>query len=146
MPGGQSFLFGNNPIRGIIREKGLPQMHPRFDKVKERASAPYIDEPKEAQPQAEIRPRRPSQRAGVSLQERRSTELRKLQRARLAKRLWTLGERVEFEFVEHLIATFDLDEDAVIRIEQRFAGLDLEALRALGAERLPPSPLHQVKR
>jgi hypothetical protein len=91
-------------------------------------------------------PRAPTRSVGVSLQERRSAELRKLQRARLAKRLWTLGERVEFELVEHLIATFDLDEDAVIRIEQRFAGLDLEALRALGADRLPPSPLHQVRR
>jgi hypothetical protein len=96
------------------------------------------------QPQDDVKRSRPPQRAGASLQERRAAELRRLQRARYAKRIWALGERIEFELLECLIKNFDLDEDAVARVLDRFAGLDPEVLRALGADRLPPAPIRSV--
>jgi len=80
------------------------------------------------------------------LQERRSAELRRLRRQRYAQRIHRLGERVEFELLEHLITAFDLDEDAVDRVLDRFAGIDPKVLRAVGADRLPPSPIRQVQR
>jgi hypothetical protein len=80
----------------------------------------------------------------LPLRERRSAELRRQQRTRYASRIYLLGERVQFELVEHLIRTFDLDEDVVRRILDRFAGLDPVALRAIGAEVMPPIPLRSV--
>jgi hypothetical protein len=77
--------------------------------------------------------------AEPSLRELQSAELR---RQRYAKRIWALGERVEFELVEKLIEHFALDEDAVDQILDRFAGLDASVLRALGADRLPALPVH----
>jgi hypothetical protein len=62
------------------------------------------------------------------------------------QRIWRLGHRAEYELLEHLIGTFGLDEDAVDRILDRFAELDPVMLRALGADRLPPAPLHLVRR
>jgi hypothetical protein len=79
-----------------------------------------------------------------SLQECRTAELRRLRRQRYAKRIWPLGERVEFELIEHLITAFDLDEDAVDRVLGRFAGLDADVLRELGGDKLPASPIHAV--
>ena len=114
--------------------------------VKDRAAASCIGEPKEAQPQAEIRPRRPSLRVGAALAERRAAELRRLQRQRYAARIWRLGDRVQFELVEKFIKHFGIDEEAARQILDRFAGLDIEALRALGADRLPPAPIRQVQR
>ena len=76
---------------------------------------------------------------------RRSAELRRLQRQRYAERIWRLGDRVQFELVEKFIEHFGLDEDAVAHILGRFAGLDIEVLRALGADRLPPSPIRSVR-
>jgi hypothetical protein len=79
-----------------------------------------------------------------SLRQRQSAELRRLRRQRYAQRIWPLGERVEFELVEKLIEHFALDEDTVDHILDRFAGLDPDALRALGANRLPLLPIHSV--
>jgi hypothetical protein len=81
---------------------------------------------------------------GPSLREARSAELRRLRRQRYARRIWLLGERVEFELVEHLIAAFNLNEDAVDRVLDRFAGLDADVLRELGGDKLPASPIHAV--
>ena len=81
-----------------------------------------------------------------NLSERQAQENRRLRRQRYAQRIWRLGDRVEFELVEHLITAFDLDEDAVARVLDRFAGPDPQVLRALGADRLPPSPIRQVQR
>jgi hypothetical protein len=72
--------------------------------------------------------------------------LRRLRRQRYVQRIWRLGDRVEYELVEHLIGTFGLDEDAVDRILDRFADLCPVVLRALGADRLPAAPLHLVRR
>ena len=58
-----------------------------------------------------------------SLRERRSIELRRLRRAHYAQRIWYLGDRVEYELIEYLIAEFDLDQDRVDRILDRFADL-----------------------
>jgi hypothetical protein len=80
-----------------------------------------------------------------SLQERRTAELSRLRRQRYARRIWPLGERVEFELVEHLITAFDLDEDAVDRVLDRFAGLDADVLRALGGDKLSASPIRPVR-
>jgi hypothetical protein len=80
-----------------------------------------------------------------SLQERRTAELRRLRRQRYAQRIWRLGERVAFELVEHLIAAFDLDEDAVDNVLGHFAEINPNVLRALGADRLPPAPIHAVR-
>lgn len=90
--------------------------------------------------------RHTSQTHAEVLRERRSAELRRLQRARYAAGIHALGERVQFELVEQLIIirTFDLDEDAGRRILDRFAGLDPVALRAIGAEVMPPIPLRSV--
>jgi hypothetical protein len=81
---------------------------------------------------------------GSSLRETRSAELRRLQRARYVQRIWPLGEKLEFELIEKLIEHFGLDEDAVSHILDRFAGLDPNVLRALGADRLPASPIRSV--
>ena len=75
----------------------------------------------------------------------RTAELSRLRRQRYARRIWPLGERVEFELVEHLITAFDLDEDAVDRVLDRFAGLDADVLRALGGDRLSASPIRPVR-
>ena len=80
-----------------------------------------------------------------SLQAQRGYEARRLRRQRYAQRIWRLGERVEFELVEHLITAFALDEDAVDRVLDRFARLDHKVLKVLGADRLPPSPTREVQ-
>jgi hypothetical protein len=80
-----------------------------------------------------------------SLAERQSAELRRLQRQRYAQRIWRLGDRVQFELVEKFIKHFGIDEEAARQILDRFAGLDIEALRALGADRLPSSVIRQVQ-
>jgi hypothetical protein len=100
------------------------------------ASAAHLQGARRSAPRAPAR----------SLAERQSAELRRLQRQRYAQRIWRLGDRVEFELVEHLITAFDLDEDAVARVLDRFAGLDIEALRAAGGDRLPPAPIRSVPR
>jgi hypothetical protein len=79
-----------------------------------------------------------------SLQTRRASEARRLRRQRYSARIWPLGDRVLFGLVDHIAGRFDL-EDEVVRLLDRFAGLDLEALRALGADRLPCSPLRAVR-
>ena len=80
----------------------------------------------------------------LSLKARRSAELRRLQRQRYAERIWRLGDRVQFELVEKFIEHFGLDEEAARQILDRFAGLDIEVLRALGADRLSPAPIRSV--
>jgi hypothetical protein len=82
--------------------------------------------------------------SAARLQERRGAELRRLRRQRYAKRIWALGERVEFELVEKLIRHFALDEDAVDLILNRFAALDPAILRALGGDRIPEPPLRVI--
>ena len=81
----------------------------------------------------------------LSLQSRRLSETRRLRRQRYAARIWRLGDRVLFELVEHIAGRFDL-EDEVDRLLDRFAGLDPDALRLLGADRLPPNPTRIVPR
>jgi hypothetical protein len=91
-----------------------------------------------------VNKKRRALQSALSLKERQSAELRRLRRARYARRIHRLGARVEFELIEHLVKKFELDEDAVDHILDRFAGLDAEVLKALGADRLQVPPIHQV--
>jgi len=77
------------------------------------------------------------------LQERRDAELRRLQRQRCAKCVWSLGDRVLFELVDHIATRFGI-EDEIDRLIERYAALDPVILRALGADRLPLPPIHRV--
>lgn len=97
-------------------------------------------------PSADLQePRHPAPRAPTrSLAERRSAELRRLQRQRYAQRIWPLGDRVLFELVDHIADRFGL-EDEVDRLLDKFAGLSPEILRAVGADSLPERPLHLVR-
>jgi hypothetical protein len=78
-----------------------------------------------------------------SLQERRSAELRRLRRARHSQVVFDLGVRVVFEAFDQLAR--DLDESYVDHLLERLAGIDPTVLRALGADKLPPPPLRQVR-
>jgi len=69
-----------------------------------------------------------AKKVAPSLRERRSAELHRQQRIRYAARIYRFGERVQFEVVEHLITTFELDETVVDRILDHFAGIDPAAL------------------
>jgi hypothetical protein len=97
-------------------------------------------------PSADLQgPRHPVPRAPTrSLAERRSAELRRLQRQRYAQRIWPLGDRVLFELVDHIADRFGL-EDEVDRLLDRFAGLSPEILKAVGADRLPEPPIHLLR-
>jgi hypothetical protein len=77
--------------------------------------------------------------------ELRSAELRHLRCLSYARHIWPLGERVEFELLEKRIEHFVLDENAVDHILDRFAGLNSDVLRVLGADRPPPLPIHPVE-
>jgi hypothetical protein len=79
----------------------------------------------------------------ADLQELRAAELRRLQRQRCAKCVWSLGDRVLFELVDHIATRFGI-EDEIDRLIERYAALDPVILRALGADRLPLPPIHRV--
>ena len=51
-------------------------------------------------------------------------------------------DSVEFERVVHFIAVFGLDEDEVDHILDRFADINSETLKALGAEKLRGPRVH----
>jgi hypothetical protein len=74
-----------------------------------------------------------------SAQARRVSETRRLRRQRYAARIWPLGDRVLFELVNHIAGRFGL-EDEVDHLLDRYADLDLDLLRTLGADRLPTNP------
>jgi hypothetical protein len=118
----------------------------RGDKIAAASTIAPVISKRESSPQGVQGHPRLVRTTGPSLRETRSAELRRLRRQRYAKRIWPLGERVEFQLVEHLITAFDLDEDAVDRVLDRFAELDSEVLKMLGADRLPPSPTREVQR
>jgi hypothetical protein len=88
----------------------------------------------------------PSLTRAQRLQRLRVDENLRLRRQRYIARIWPLGERPMFELVEHLVRVFDLDVAEVDRILAKFAGLNADTLRALGADRLPPPPIHMVAR
>jgi hypothetical protein len=80
----------------------------------------------------------------LSLAQRRAEESRHLQRARHVQKIWTFGDRVTFELLEHLIAQFDLDQREIGNILTRFASIDPVALKVVGADKLPPPPLRVI--
>jgi hypothetical protein len=98
----------------------------------------------ESSPQGARRHQSILRATGPSLRETRSAELRRLRRQRNAKRIWRLGGRVEVELVDAFIPHFGFDEDAVCHILDRLAWLNPDVLRALGAEHLPPLPIHSA--
>jgi hypothetical protein len=51
---------------------------------------------------------------------------------------------VLFERVDHIAGRFGL-EDELDHLLDRFAGLDPVVLRALGADKLPPLPIRQIR-
>jgi hypothetical protein len=53
--------------------------------------------------------------------------------------VWRLGDRVLFELVDHIAQRFDIDSETD-RLLDRYAGLDPQVLRVLGADRLPKAP------
>jgi hypothetical protein len=82
--------------------------------------------------------------ARAAAQALRVREARKLRRARYAQRIWSLGDRVLFELVDHIADRFGI-EDEVDRLLDRFANLDPALLRALGADKMPPLPIREVR-
>ena len=81
----------------------------------------------------------------LNLQARRSVELRRLRRQRYVQRLCDLDvPRLWLEFVNHVAERFDLD-DQVDDLLDRYCGVNIEVLRALGCDRLPPMPIHEVR-
>jgi hypothetical protein len=80
-----------------------------------------------------FRPKQPS------LQAQRASAARRLRRQLYAARIWPLGDRVLFELVDHIADRFGL-EDEVDHLLDRYADLDLDLLRTLGADRLPTNP------
>jgi hypothetical protein len=79
-----------------------------------------------------------------TLQARRAAEARRLRRQRYAARIRTLGERVLFEIFDHIAGRFGL-EDEVDHLLDRYADLDLDLLRTLGAGKLSAPPIRQVR-
>jgi hypothetical protein len=80
------------------------------------------------------------------LQGRRSQKSpRQLFRQRAAARVHALGPRVAFELIDEIIRYHPDLEDEIDRRLDRYADLDPQVLRALGADRLPPQPIHAVR-
>ena len=73
----------------------------------------------------------------------KSQALARLRRQRHVEQLHRLGARVLFELVDELDRHHGLADDLDRRLE-RYAALDPEVLRALGADRLPVSPVRIV--
>jgi hypothetical protein len=68
---------------------------------------------------------------------------RRLRRRYLAQRIHALGARALLELVEELDRHHALGADLDRRLE-RYAALDAQVLRALGADRFPPLPFRAV--
>jgi hypothetical protein len=64
----------------------------------------------------------------------------RLRRQRQIAAIHRLGARAVLELVEELDRYYGLGESLDNRLE-RYAGLDLEVLRAVGGDRFPPRPL-----
>jgi hypothetical protein len=79
-----------------------------------------------------------------SLQEARSFELKRRRRMRHVQIVCALGARVVFEGFDRLAN--DLDESVVDHLLERLANINPAVLRALGADKLPPSPIREVRR
>lgn len=67
----------------------------------------------------------------------------RLRREHLARQLHRSGNRVVFEFIDEIARTHDLGNDLDRRLEG-YALLDPKLLRAVGADRFAPIPLHGV--
>jgi len=53
--------------------------------------------------------------------------------------VWRLGPRVVAELLEEVADPIDLDIALA-----RYSRLDLDVVRALGADKFPPNPIHEV--
>jgi hypothetical protein len=73
-----------------------------------------------------------------SLQARRSAELRRQRRMRMAVAAWKLGPRAFFEFIDELDRHFDVPD--LDRRLGRYANADPQLVALLGGDRLPPIP------
>jgi hypothetical protein len=75
----------------------------------------------------------------------RATELRRLRRLRRVKTIADMrAPRLWFEMLEQAARDLGAD-DYIDALLERFAGLDADVLRALGADKLPASPIHAVR-
>jgi hypothetical protein len=74
----------------------------------------------------------------LSLQARRSAELRRQRRMRMAVAAWKLGPRAFFEFIDELDRHFDVPD--LDRRLGRYANADPQLVALLGGDRLPPIP------
>jgi hypothetical protein len=72
----------------------------------------------------------------------KSQELLRLRRQRQVERICRIP-RLVFELIEQLDRDHDLGSDLDRQLE-RFSGLDLEIVRAVGGDRFPPIPLRLV--
>jgi hypothetical protein len=72
-----------------------------------------------------------------------SQATRRLRRQYLAQRVHTLGARVLFQLIDELDRHHGLGDDLDQRLE-RYAAVDPELLRALGADTFPALPLRLV--
>ena len=74
--------------------------------------------------------------------EPQASEIRRLRRQHQIERICQIP-RIAFELIDELDRYHNLGEDLDRRLE-RYASLDVEILRALGADRFPPRPLRII--
>jgi hypothetical protein len=74
-----------------------------------------------------------------SLAERRSAELRRVRRRRMAEIVWRLGARAFFEFIDELDRHHGLDDDLDRRLE-KYATADPKLIALLGGDQFPAGP------
>jgi hypothetical protein len=89
----------------------------------------------------EERPKSAPQR--FSLKERRSQELLRQRRMRLADKAWRLGPRAFFEYIDGIDREFGIGNYLDRRLE-KFADADPELVAAFGGDRFPHSPIRRV--
>jgi hypothetical protein len=79
----------------------------------------------------------------IAPEEQRAKVLRDLRLRRAASRADALGERVSVELTLALVEITS-DRGAAAALLERFAGIDPDLLRAVGADRPLPSPIRVV--
>jgi hypothetical protein len=96
------------------------------------------------QPQTDAPRRAPAQdaRRVASTQARRTAELKRQRRMRLADKAWKLGPRAYFEFLDELDRHYDIPD--LDRRLERYANIDPKALSFLGGDRFPEGPMRAV--
>lgn len=88
----------------------------------------------------------PSRSDTAALRARRALETRRLRSARYVQRVCNFeSPRVRFELINRLADELYIEIE-IDRLLDRFAGADIEKLRAIGCDQLPHPPIHEVRR